>query len=68
MLRVMDAESLAELLAAAGVRDVRADGTTRAIYSTDASLYRVPPLVVAARMTPTRSRPCWRCAARRACR
>ena len=46
MLRV-DAESLAGLLRGAGVRDVLADGTTRAAYSSDASLYRVPPLVVA---------------------
>ncbi|KYH45987.1 FAD-binding and (Fe-S)-binding domain-containing protein [Branchiibius sp. NY16-3462-2] len=30
----------------AGVRDVRADTTTRAVYSTDASLYRVVPQVV----------------------
>ena len=48
MLRVIDAETLAGRLAAAGVDDVRTDGTTRAIYSSDASLYRVPPLLVAA--------------------
>ncbi|MFC6713022.1 FAD-binding oxidoreductase [Branchiibius cervicis] len=30
----------------AGVRDVRSDTTTRAVYSTDASLYRVAPEVV----------------------
>src|SRR6476620_2313982 len=48
MLRVMDAQMLADHLTAAGVRDVRTDGTTRAMYSTDASLYRVPPLLVAA--------------------
>src|SRR6476660_3892360 len=48
MLRVMDAQMLADHLTAAVVRDVRTDGTTRAMYSTDASLYRVPPLLVAA--------------------
>ena len=48
MLRVIDAETLAGRLTAAGVDDVRTDGTTRAIYSSDASLYRVPPLLVAA--------------------
>ena len=48
MLRVIDAETLAGRFAAAGVDDVRTDGTTRAIYSSDASLYRVPPLLVAA--------------------
>ena len=30
----------------AGVREVLDDGTTRALYSSDASLYRVPPAVV----------------------
>jgi FAD/FMN-containing dehydrogenase/Fe-S oxidoreductase len=42
----MDAGALAGLLAKAGVGDVRADTTTRAAYSGDASLYRVTPLVV----------------------
>lgn len=37
---------LLSALQAAGVRDVRADTTTRAVYSTDASLYRVAPQVV----------------------
>ncbi|WP_430335141.1 FAD-binding and (Fe-S)-binding domain-containing protein [Rhodococcus sp. ACT016] len=35
-----------DALRRAGVRDVRADGTTRAMYSSDASLYRVPPTTV----------------------
>ncbi|OBF28631.1 FAD-binding and (Fe-S)-binding domain-containing protein [Mycobacterium sp. ACS4331] len=43
----MDGATLADLLRRAGVSDVRDDGTTRAAYSGDASLYRVPPLVVA---------------------
>lgn len=43
----MDPASLGALLRRAGVSDVLTDGTTRAAYSTDASLYRVPPLVVA---------------------
>jgi FAD/FMN-containing dehydrogenase/Fe-S oxidoreductase len=43
----MDASALAERLRRVGLTDVLADGTTRAAYSTDASLYRVPPLVVA---------------------
>lgn len=34
------------VLRRAGVRDVRDDTTTRALYSSDASLYRVPPSVV----------------------
>jgi FAD/FMN-containing dehydrogenase/Fe-S oxidoreductase len=46
MLR-MDAGELAQRLRRAGVADVLADSTTRAAYSSDASLYRVPPLVVA---------------------
>ncbi len=46
MLR-MDPASLATLLRRAGVSDVLTDTTTRAAYATDASLYRVPPLVVA---------------------
>ena len=58
MLRVMDAETLAGRLTAAGVDDVRTDGTTRAMYSSDASLYRVPPAAWSRpRATPTRSRP-----------
>lgn len=43
---VIDAASLASVLGRAGVRDVAADDTTRALYTSDASLYRVLPLVV----------------------
>ncbi len=45
---MIDAESLSRRLTAAGLTDVRHDGTTRALYSSDASLYRVPPLLMAA--------------------
>ena len=48
MLRVTDADELRRRLMRAGLADVRSDGTTRALYSSDASLYRVPPLVMAA--------------------
>ena len=48
MLRMIDAASLSRRLTAAGVAEVRSDALTRALYSTDASLYRVPPLVVVA--------------------
>ncbi|WP_420881810.1 FAD-binding and (Fe-S)-binding domain-containing protein [Rhodococcus sp. (in: high G+C Gram-positive bacteria)] len=37
---------ISDALRRAGVRDVRDDGTTRAMYSSDASLYRVPPTTV----------------------
>ncbi|MCL2534905.1 MAG: FAD-binding oxidoreductase, partial [Nocardiaceae bacterium] len=37
---------ISDALRRAGVRDVRDDGTTRALYSSDASLYRVPPTTV----------------------
>ncbi|WP_066909675.1 FAD-binding and (Fe-S)-binding domain-containing protein [Millisia brevis] len=40
------AADIARPLHAAGVRDVRTDTTTRAAYSTDASLYRVVPAAV----------------------
>ncbi|MCW5253596.1 FAD-binding and (Fe-S)-binding domain-containing protein [Streptomyces sp. SHP 1-2] len=40
------ADRLAGLLRKAGVRDVLSDDTTRAAYSSDASLYRVRPLLV----------------------
>ncbi|ORA31201.1 FAD-binding and (Fe-S)-binding domain-containing protein [Mycobacterium aquaticum] len=43
---MIDAAGLASLLGRAGVRDVAADDTTRALYTSDASLYRVLPLVV----------------------
>lgn len=46
MLRVIAAEELAGRLHKAGVTDVRMDGTTRAAYSSDASLYRAQPMVV----------------------
>ena len=48
MLRVTDADELRRRLMRAGLADVRSDGTTRALYSSDASLYRVPPLLMAA--------------------
>lgn len=38
MLRMISAESLAAELRSSGVSDVLADGTTRAAYSSDASL------------------------------
>ncbi|MGA5757882.1 FAD-binding and (Fe-S)-binding domain-containing protein [Nonomuraea bangladeshensis] len=41
------AAALASDLRRRGVADVLTDGTTRAIHSSDASLYRVPPLLVA---------------------
>jgi FAD/FMN-containing dehydrogenase/Fe-S oxidoreductase len=47
MLQMMSADALATELRLAGVGDVRSDGTTRAAYSSDASLYRVRPMVVA---------------------
>jgi len=37
---------ISDALRRAGVRDVRDDGTTRAMFSSDASLYRVPPTTV----------------------
>ncbi|WP_431972413.1 FAD-binding and (Fe-S)-binding domain-containing protein [Nocardia sp. bgisy134] len=47
MLRVISADALSAELRRSGVGDVLADDTTRAAYSSDASLYRVRPLVVA---------------------
>ncbi|MCF8786236.1 FAD-binding and (Fe-S)-binding domain-containing protein [Rhodococcus ruber] len=47
MLQMISAESLAAELRRSGVSDVLSDGTARAAYSSDASLYRVRPLVVA---------------------
>jgi FAD/FMN-containing dehydrogenase/Fe-S oxidoreductase len=47
MLRVIPAESLAAELRRSGIGDVLSDGTTRAAYSSDASLYRVRPLAIA---------------------
>lgn len=46
MLGMIDAESLREALRGAGVGDVRVDATSRAAYSSDASLYRVTPAAV----------------------
>lgn len=46
MLGMIEAEALAESLRGAGVGDVRVDATSRAIYSSDASLYRVTPTAV----------------------
>ncbi|WP_018603110.1 FAD-binding and (Fe-S)-binding domain-containing protein [Mycobacterium sp. 155] len=46
MRTVIDAAGLASALGRAGVRDVAADDTTRALYTSDASLYRVLPLLV----------------------
>ncbi|WP_308201533.1 FAD-binding and (Fe-S)-binding domain-containing protein [Sphaerisporangium perillae] len=43
----MNPSDLAEALRRAGVRDVDASARRRAEYSSDASLYRVPPAVVA---------------------
>ncbi|QBJ96702.1 FAD-binding oxidoreductase [Rhodococcus sp. ABRD24] len=42
----MPVRTFSDALRRAGVRDVRDDGTTRAMYSSDASLYRVPPRMV----------------------
>ena len=41
------AAGVLELLRRNGVADVRADDTTRDVYASDASLYRVPPAAVA---------------------
>ncbi|MGW4125456.1 FAD-binding and (Fe-S)-binding domain-containing protein [Nocardia sp. NPDC004711] len=46
MLRMIGVEFLANELSRSGVREVLADDTQRAAYSSDASLYRVRPLVV----------------------
>lgn len=46
MLRVTSPEAIAGALRLGGVREVFADSTTRAMYSSDASLYRIPPQVV----------------------
>lgn len=46
MLRVSTVEGLREALRGAGIADVRIDGTSRALYSSDASLYRVTPKAV----------------------
>jgi len=46
MLRVLTPDQLAAALRAAGISEVLGDATTRAAYSSDASLYRVTPTVV----------------------
>ncbi|MDH6198194.1 FAD/FMN-containing dehydrogenase/Fe-S oxidoreductase [Mycobacterium frederiksbergense] len=46
MLRMVEVEFLRKALHRAGIADVRADATSRAAYSSDASLYRVAPSVV----------------------
>jgi FAD/FMN-containing dehydrogenase/Fe-S oxidoreductase len=46
MLGVIEAEILRKALRGAGVGDVRVDGTSRAAYTSDASLYRVTPAAV----------------------
>ncbi|CAN7699445.1 FAD-binding and (Fe-S)-binding domain-containing protein [Mycolicibacterium frederiksbergense] len=46
MLGMIRAEALGKALRGAGVGDVRVDGTSRAVYSSDASLYRVSPTAV----------------------
>lgn len=46
MLRVTSVEQLAAALRNRGVREVLADSTSRALHSSDASLYRVPPMLV----------------------
>ena len=46
MLRTVPADALKSALSSAGVADVRVDGTSRAAYSSDASLYRMTPAAV----------------------
>lgn len=46
MLQTLSAQSLRGALRAAGIGDVRVDATTRAAYSSDASLYRLTPTAV----------------------
>nr|WP_089252092.1 FAD-binding and (Fe-S)-binding domain-containing protein [Rhodococcus kyotonensis] len=47
MLRMVSADAFAALLRNNGVSDIYSDGAHRAAYSSDASLYRVTPTVVA---------------------
>ncbi|RVW00091.1 FAD-binding and (Fe-S)-binding domain-containing protein [Rhodococcus spongiicola] len=47
-----DRTPISVALRRAGIRDVRDDRTTRALYSSDASLYRVPPEVVVCPRSP----------------
>ncbi|HET7741502.1 MAG TPA: FAD-linked oxidase C-terminal domain-containing protein [Mycobacterium sp.] len=46
MLRMVRSEFLRDALRSAGIADVRVDATSRAAYSSDASLYRVTPSAV----------------------
>ena len=46
MLRMTRVESVRNALRGAGIADVRVDSTSRAAYSSDASLYRVTPTAV----------------------
>ncbi|CAN5340326.1 FAD-binding and (Fe-S)-binding domain-containing protein [soil metagenome] len=46
MLRMVRVDSLRDLLRTAGIGDVRVDATSRAAFSSDASLYRVTPTAV----------------------
>lgn len=46
MLGMIKPEALGEALRAADIADVRVDGTSRAAYTSDASLYRVTPTAV----------------------
>ncbi|MET0700663.1 MAG: FAD-linked oxidase C-terminal domain-containing protein [Mycobacterium sp.] len=46
MLRMVQVEALRDALRSSGIRDVRVDSTTRAAFSSDASLYRVTPRAV----------------------
>lgn len=46
MLGMIQTDSFADALRAAGISDVRVDATSRAAYSSDASLYRVTPAAV----------------------
>ncbi|MGK2880525.1 MAG: FAD-binding and (Fe-S)-binding domain-containing protein [Mycobacterium sp.] len=46
MLRMAGVNSLRDALLGAGIADVRVDSTSRAAYSSDASLYRVTPSAV----------------------
>lgn len=46
MLLMISSDAAAKTLHTAGIRDVHTDGARRGAYSSDASLYRVTPLVV----------------------
>ncbi|MFC7643910.1 hypothetical protein ACFQX6_26440 [Streptosporangium lutulentum] len=65
---VLNPSELAAALRRAGVRDVDASSRSRAEYSSDASLYRVPPAAVVFPATRRRSPPPSRSAAPKGCR